>query len=124
MRSRYFIFLPLDVSTIESHYKECSKREYRHTSNVCTDASATNAFATNAMDDYNGPHPSSGEEECDCDCDSSLQTPPSTPPVPDTRTSSDSQPQQNLRGPQTYRRIQSLALSSVGNPPTTMGSRC
>jgi len=45
------------------------------------------------MDNYNGPHPSSGEEEeCDCDCDSSLQTQPSTPPVPDTSTSSDSQP--------------------------------
>ena len=61
---------------------------YRHTSNVCTDA-----FATTAMDDYDGPHPSSGEEEeCDCDCDSSLQTQPPTPPVRDTCTGSDSQP--------------------------------
>jgi len=119
MRSRYLIILPLDVSTIESHYKESSKRAYRHTSNVCTDASATNA-----MDDYNEPHPSSGEEECDCVCDSSLQTQPFTPPVPDTRTSSDSQPRQNLRGPQAYLRIQPLALSKVGNPPTTMGSSC
>jgi len=42
------------------------------------------------MDDYDGPHPSSGEEECDCDCDSSLQTQPPTPPMRDT--SSDSQP--------------------------------
>jgi len=44
MRSRYFVFLPLDVSTIYSHYKESSKRAYRHTSNVCTDASVTNAM--------------------------------------------------------------------------------
>jgi len=45
------------------------------------------------MDNYNGPHPSSGEEEeCDRNCDSSLQTLPSTSPVPDTGTSSDSQP--------------------------------
>ena len=43
------------------------------------------------MDNYNGSHPSSGEER-DCDCDNSLQTQPSTPPVPDTGTSSDSQP--------------------------------
>ena len=122
MRSRYFVFLPLDVSTIYSHYKESSKRAYKYTSYVCNDA-----IATTTMDDYDGPHPSSGEEEerdCDCDCDSSLQTPPSTPPVPDTSTSSDSQPRQNLRGPQRYRRIQPLALSRVGNLPTTMGSRC
>jgi len=44
------------------------------------------------MDDYNGPHPSSGEEDCDCDCDSSLQTRPPTPSVRDTCTGSDSQP--------------------------------
>ena len=84
---------------------------------MCTDASATNA-----IDDYNGPQPSSGEEECDCD--SSLQTQPSTPPVPDTRSSSESHPRQHLREPQTYLRIQPLSLSRVGNPPTTMGSRC
>ena len=45
------------------------------------------------MDNYDGPHPSSGEEEeCDCDCNSSLQTLPSTSPVRDTCTGSDSQP--------------------------------
>jgi len=61
---------------------------YRHTSNVCTDASATTA-----MDNYDGPHPSSGEEEePDCDYNSSLQTRPPTPPVRDTCTGNDSQP--------------------------------
>ena len=52
---------------------------------MCTDASATNA-----MDDCDGPHPSSGEEECDCD--SSLQTRPPNPPMHDTSTGSNSQP--------------------------------
>ena len=61
---------------------------YRHTSNVRTDDSATTA-----MDDYDGPHPSSGEEEeCDSDCDNSLQTQPLTPQVRDPRTGSDNQP--------------------------------
>ena len=56
---------------------------------MCTDASATNA-----MDDYDRPHPySSGEEEeCDCDGNSSLQTQPPTPPMCDTCTSNGSQP--------------------------------
>jgi len=40
------------------------------------------------MDDYNGPHPSSSEE----DSDSSLQTQPPTPQMPDTSRSSDSKP--------------------------------
>jgi len=88
MRSRYFIFLPLDVS-IYSRYKESSMRAYRHTSNVCTDTSATTA-----MEDYDRPHPSSGEEEeCVCGCDSSLQTQPPTPPMRDTCNGNDSQPE-------------------------------
>jgi len=61
---------------------------YRHTSNVCTDVSATTA-----MDDYDRPHPSSGEEEeCDSDCDNTLQTQPLTPQERDPRTGSDNQP--------------------------------
>jgi len=49
------------------------------------------------MDDYDGPHPSSGEEECDCD--SSLQTQPPTPPLRDTCTCSDSQPPKSANIP-------------------------
>jgi hypothetical protein len=58
---------------------------YRHTFNVCIDATAATA-----MDAYDGPRPSSGEE--DCNCDSSLQTRPLTPPVRDPGTGSDSRP--------------------------------
>jgi len=75
------------------------------------------------MDNYNGPHPSSGEEEkCDCDCDSSLQTQPSTPPVPNT--SSDSQPPAKPPRSIDIPADPALALSRVGSLHTTKGSRC
>jgi len=66
------------------------------------------------MDDYDGPHPSPGE-----DSNSSLQTHPPTPPMSDA--SNDTTPQQNFHGLQTYRRIQPLALQN-GCGPTTKDS--
>jgi len=56
------------------------------------------------MDNYDRPHPSSGEEEEEeeCDCNSSLQTLPSTPPVRDTSTCSNSQPPRSADIPPYY----------------------
>ena len=85
-----------------------------HSSNVCTDASATNA-----MDDYDGPHPSSGEEVW-LWFDSSLQTQPPTPPMRDTCPGSDSHsPRSADIPPDTAPR-----LFQSRDPPTTTGARC
>ena len=76
MRSRYFIFLPLEVSPVHSNptIKRPVSARIDDTSNVCTDA--------DAMDVYGGPIPSSGE-----DSDNSLETRPPSPKVSDRRSS-------------------------------------
>jgi hypothetical protein len=73
MRSRYFIFLPLEVSPSRSNptIKMVVIARIDDTSNVCTDA--------DAMDNYDGPIPLSGE-----DSDNSLETRPPSPKVSDS----------------------------------------